>query len=752
MKKFTVLLIATIFSVASAFAQSVWDGTHTTWTKGAGTESSPYLIENAAQLAHLAYEVNNGINANAENIVGAGKYWKLTINVNLNSLEWSPIGEAYQYFFGGHFDGEWHTIANLVTSGKQYAGFFGQMNGGSVKNIGIVGTSSVTAMYSGGGIVGYANGNFTINNCYNTSNVSVSSGMSSSGGGIVGYASGDYTINNCYNTGDISSVEPGGIIGYANGDFAINNCYNIGSVFKNVYPGGGGGGIVGCIECNDAIISYCYNTGNISATYFIAQSVGGIVGSLFGNVIINNCYNTGNVLSPGNAGGIVGDAEEDGDYAINNCYNTGDISSTNKASGGIIGRTYGDFAIDNCYNTGSVYGLSVSVSGGIVGAIFDSPNVIINNCYNTGNVSSDHHGGGIVGQSSNTIINNCYNTGNVLSPGDAGGIVGFDFCGATISNCYYLNTSAPNSGGGISQTSTFMKTQEFVDLLNNGPVPNSAYKLDDLLINDDYPILKWQTEIATLFSLTVSEGVLTPTFSSNVFSYTVGVACSINSITITATPTHPDATVVGAGEKQLAIGTNQFTITVTAADGVTTLNYVVTVNHYLIPAINITDVPSYAEVGKALPLTGIVEPDEATNQTIIWSVANAGTTGAIITNNVFFAISEGVAIVTATITAGADCETDYEQSFFINVGNIGIVEVDNKSSLRVYPNPTNGELLIEYEQQTIDNAEYSIYNLVGQMVMQGKLSDETTTINVELLASGMYFLKIAEKTVKFVKQ
>jgi len=41
---------------------------------------------------------------------------------------------------------------------------------------------------------------------------------------------------------------------------------------------------------------------------------------------------------------------------------------------------------------------------------------------------------------------------------------------------------------------------------------------------------------------------------------------------------------------------------------------------------------------------------------------------------------------------------------------------------------------------------------MGQLMMQGKLSDETTTINVESLASGMYFLRIAGKTVKFVKE
>ncbi|MCL2167970.1 MAG: cadherin-like beta sandwich domain-containing protein, partial [Lentimicrobiaceae bacterium] len=83
---------------------------------------------------------------------------------------------------------------------------------------------------------------------------------------------------------------------------------------------------------------------------------------------------------------------------------------------------------------------------------------------------------------------------------------------------------------------------------------------------------------ATLTNLTVSPGTLTPSFNSNIYNYTVNVAYTVTSITITGTANDPQATVTGNGLKPIVVGANAFTITVTAENGVTTQNYIVTVN------------------------------------------------------------------------------------------------------------------------------------------------------------------------------
>jgi uncharacterized repeat protein (TIGR02543 family) len=347
MKKVIIFLTVSLAITISAKAQvSVWDGSHTTWTNGLGTQASPYLIESAAQLAHLAYIVNNGIGAGGGRTVGTNTYYKLMIDIDLNgsqSFQWTPIGyytSASDYYnFGGNFDGNGHTISNLFieTSTLQRIGLFGYTDGGTISNVGVVGNSSIiqslinTNAYAGG-IVGYA-WNASIDNCYNTGNVSSSVSSSSNysySGGIVGYSTS--TITNCYNTGTVSS------------SFSS----------PSYYPYSYSGGIVGY---STSTITNCYNTGTVSSSssspynYSSYSYSGGIVGN--STSTITNCYNTGNVSSSSNypySGGIVGYSTS----TITNCYNTGNVSSSSSSSppiyswsGGIVGS--GASTINNSY-------------------------------------------------------------------------------------------------------------------------------------------------------------------------------------------------------------------------------------------------------------------------------------------------------------------------------------------------------------------------------------------------------------------
>jgi hypothetical protein len=81
---------------------------------------------------------------------------------------------------------------------------------------------------------------------------------------------------------------------------------------------------------------------------------------------------------------------------------------------------------------------------------------------------------------------------------------------------------------------------------------------------------------ATLSSLTVSVGELSPEFHPDALTYTVSVGNDATSITLTATQADEEATVGGAGTKSLQVGTNIFAITVTAGNGAE-LIYTVTV-------------------------------------------------------------------------------------------------------------------------------------------------------------------------------
>ena len=97
---------------------------------------------------------------------------------------------------------------------------------------------------------------------------------------------------------------------------------------------------------------------------------------------------------------------------------------------------------------------------------------------------------------------------------------------------------------------------------------------------------------ATLRSLTVSTGTISPVFSSGTTSYTSNVLNSITSVTVTPTVNQANATVTvngvavssgtASGSINLNVGDNTITLIVTAQDGSTRAVYMVTVTRAVI--------------------------------------------------------------------------------------------------------------------------------------------------------------------------
>ncbi len=75
---------------------------------------------------------------------------------------------------------------------------------------------------------------------------------------------------------------------------------------------------------------------------------------------------------------------------------------------------------------------------------------------------------------------------------------------------------------------------------------------------------------------------------------------------------------------------------------------------------------------------------------------------------------------------------------YIYVGGVGINETNN-ASVKTYPNPVRGQLNIEATSRI---KEVQLYNLMGQVVLHQFIDNQTTTINVADLKSGIYNLKL----------
>lgn len=136
--------------------------------------------------------------------------------VNSNAKAWNAISTYY-----GNFDGQYHKISGLYTSGStQYMGLFA-FNCGSIKNLGIVNSYFRGRMV--GAVCGVNKG--LISQCYSDCNIRGSAYSA----GIVGKSDGNSVVRDCYNLGDIY-YEAAGIVGWQqNSHDSIINCYAINS-------------------------------------------------------------------------------------------------------------------------------------------------------------------------------------------------------------------------------------------------------------------------------------------------------------------------------------------------------------------------------------------------------------------------------------------------------------------------------------------------------------------------------------------
>ncbi len=85
------------------------------------------------------------------------------------------------------------------------------------------------------------------------------------------------------------------------------------------------------------------------------------------------------------------------------------------------------------------------------------------------------------------------------------------------------------------------------------------------------------------------------------------------------------------------------------------------------PVADLTAVPATMEAGQEKTLFGTVSPDAATRKSIMWSIKNAGNTGAVLNGNVLSATKAGAVTVTARIKAGRAGGGDYTKDFTITV-------------------------------------------------------------------------------------
>jgi len=335
---FIFLFITMMIHAQTATAPSIGDG----------SLGNPYQIATLNNLYWIAYQTNHNWNQ------FSGQYFIQTVDIDASSTStwfpngsggyfgWEPIfGNGASVWFKGSYDGQVHTISGLFINRliENDIGFFGKIDGGTIKNLGLTNVSITGGGNSNGanvgGLTGYLVDGATIKNCYVSGSVSGYDGIGGLIGQDYGY-SGANTVINCHSscTVSVTNSEGGGLIGISLGS-KVSNCYSTGSVLGSNAQNNGG-----FIGENNSTLSSCYATGASNGLF----KIGGLIGE--NTNIVTNCYATGAVNGSGSInGGLMGYNR----WIINNCYATGLVTGTG-SNGGFVGAndTNGNIST-NCF-------------------------------------------------------------------------------------------------------------------------------------------------------------------------------------------------------------------------------------------------------------------------------------------------------------------------------------------------------------------------------------------------------------------
>jgi hypothetical protein len=316
---------------------------------GSGTADDPYLIATAEQL--------NAIGLHPEDW---NKHFRLTADIDMNDLGGAKVNliGAYGDPFGGVFDGNDHTIANLVyrikdedsPSTSNYIlriGLFRVISGWDalVKDLGLIepdlqpdptctkAVSYIGALAGGlgegwvrncyvqgghvlghryvGGLVGYCYGYAAVSESWSNAEVSarniagahISHGYGSEVGGLIGCVGGT-SVWSCHAGGRVSGVaDVGGLVGLVLPECTIEDSFTTGTV-----TGSQAGGLVGYLE--EGSVTRCYSTASVSGDSNLGGlvsggfSLGGLVGVNHG--LIHASWAGGEIAGGAMIGGLVG--------------------------------------------------------------------------------------------------------------------------------------------------------------------------------------------------------------------------------------------------------------------------------------------------------------------------------------------------------------------------------------------------------------------------------------------------------------
>jgi hypothetical protein len=360
---------------------------------------------------------------------------------------WGPIGTGNDPF-KGTFDGQGHTIADLVIDrpNESRVGLFGdtlvvQSDPTVLENIELT-SADVTGKSWVGTLVG------------SLTNATVKQAR----------AEGDVT------GGDLAGV----LIGSTGGGEVLDS-----SAHGTVTEAAGGGGF----------------------------DVGGLAGKIHGTLERSFADVTVQAGATSHVGGLTGTISASArDASVTESYAIGNVTGDFKV-GGLAGlNSSGDdntLTLTNSYATGDVTATGNGFAGGLVGESGSSENNldVVRNTYAAGDVMGDNGVGGLIGNNGSAqgdagIVEYSYATGNVTGTNLVGGLLGSSSASSDVTGCYW-DTQSTGQSEGIGSGSGDVTGLDTAEMQGSQAETNmDALDFDTIWRVEtdpaDYPALQWE--------------------------------------------------------------------------------------------------------------------------------------------------------------------------------------------------------------------------------------------------------------------
>ena len=424
-------------------------------------------------------------------------HYILVNNIDLQSVEWSMIGDAANPF-KGVFDGQGFTISNLkVSKTADNVGLFG-VNEGIIKNLSIENASISSGTISGGVLVGQNSG--MIENC-STSGVVTNSRPGAYVGGFIGFADENSNASNCSTDVNIIcdqssqttyALYVGGFVGKAT-QVSFVNCVSTGLININISYAGEFS-TSGSFSLSHKLYAGGF-VGNSSYSNYEQCYASNTLECMIGNGRDKNSYNDSRLTNDQKhyaylyCGGFGGYIDSD---SLNNCYSLTQIKSETKihspyrsyySSGAYASTEYSSDIYAYSY-IGGLVGYSVYVNVENSYSVYDinaytCASTRFANTYGENTTYAYSYIGGIVGYFNGGNIVNSFSSSNGLNilcesitidnywtnaylTNVSSAIIGYVKTEGTATNNYYVSEQEENDTHGTRTTLINLQSASFV--------------------------------------------------------------------------------------------------------------------------------------------------------------------------------------------------------------------------------------------------------------------------------------------------